>query len=247
MGPAGTQADIFMDGQGAKRTLHAYAEEPFFVRGQEIAVFRKCASESSAGINGCQANATTNATRAKQDWGDGTGVIFVSQYPPGTTQDELSEAFSRFGRYEKFVTRMYNNLCHFSSVLTERIAHAGPGSRYAYFVYSSDDYVEQILRSHKRIPITVQGKNLRIERTTNQPYTASPASSDLALELGNSLDPEASEDIVEELTHTVPRWRGSTGPSRVLWIGRLPTNIDREALKNFWSRLGCVVEVRACS
>lgn len=81
----------------------------------------------------------------------------------------------------------------------------------------------------------------------NRPYAPSPGSSDIALELGKSLDPAASKAILEELKQTIPRWRGSYEPSRVLWIGRLPTNMSREALTNFWSRLGCVVEVRACS
>ena len=249
VGPGGTRADIiFIDAQGPKRTLHAYAEEPFFVRGQEIVIFRKCAGTDFRAVNDNEAHATIKGTsRARQDWGDGSGVIFVSQFPSGTTQDELSEAFSRFGRYERFVMRMYKHLYHFFSTRTQRIVHTGPGSRYAYVVYSSDDRVEQILRSHKRIPIKVQGENLRIERTTNRPYTLSPGSSDIALELGKPLDPAASDAILEELKQTVPKWRGSYEPSRVLWIGRLPTNMTKEALTNFWSRLGCVVEVRACS
>ena len=119
VGPDGTRADIiFTDVQGVKRTLHAYAEEPFFVRGQEIVMFRKCAApgfKAANDHNDHQATATTKASRgrARQDWGDGSGVIFVSQFPSGTTQDELSEAFSRFGRYERFVMRMYKYLYHF--------------------------------------------------------------------------------------------------------------------------------------
>ncbi|KAI9461900.1 hypothetical protein BJY52DRAFT_163912 [Lactarius psammicola] len=111
-------------------------------------------------------------------------------------------------------------------------------------MYSSNDRVEHILRSHRRIPITIRGESLRIERTVNRPYTLSPGSSDIALELGRPLDPAASQAILEELRQTVPGWRGSYEPSRVLWIGRLPSSVSREALTNFWSRLGCVVEVR---
>jgi len=256
MGPGGTRADIkFANAHGAKRTLHAYAEQSFFVRGREIVVFRKCAHEASPGVSAVkddQENANTawpaNPSRAKADRGDGRGAIFVSQFPSGTTQDELWEALSRFGRYERFVMRMYNAcIAPLARLLTERTRHAGPGSRYAYFMYSSDDPVEHILRSHSRIPITVRGESLRIERTVNRPYTLSPGSSDVALELGRSLDPTASQAIIEELKQTVPRWRGSYEPSRVLWIGRLPSAVSREALTNFWSRLGCVVEVRPCS
>jgi hypothetical protein len=62
---------------------------------------------------------------------------------------------------------------------------------------------------------------------------------------GKPLDPAEASAIVEELKETVPRWRGSYEPSRVLWIGRLPYKVNPDALTNFWSRLGCVVEVRS--
>ena len=39
--PDGRHADVFADGHGVKRTLHAYGEKPFRVRGKEIIVFRK--------------------------------------------------------------------------------------------------------------------------------------------------------------------------------------------------------------
>jgi hypothetical protein len=124
----------------------------------------------------------------------------------------------------------------------------GPGSKYAYFMYSSNDRVEHILHIHRRVPITVRGQSLRIERTVNCPYGLSRGpSAENAPELGKPLDPATSTAIVEELKRTVPGWRGSYEPSRVLWIGRLPTNISRTALTNFWSRLGCVVEVRPCT
>ncbi len=42
----------------------------------------------------------------------------------------------------------------------------------------------------------------------------------------------------------MPKFRGSQNPSRVLWIGGLPRRISRTALTNFWSRLGCAVDVR---
>jgi hypothetical protein len=48
------------------------------------------------------------------------------------------------------------------------------------------------------------------------------------LELGKPLDQATSSAILEELKRTVPRWRGSQEPSRVLWIGRLPTDIFRQ-------------------
>jgi hypothetical protein len=251
MGPGGTRADvIFVDAHGVKRTLHAYAEQPLFVRGREVIVFRKCVHEASASVravNDEQANTAWQAdpSCAREDRGDGSGAIFVSQFPSGTTQDELWEALSRFGRYERFVMRMYNACTISLARLLTRTRHVGPGSKYAYFMYSSDERVEHILRSHGRIPITVRGESLRIERTVNRPYSPLHGSSDL--ELGKSLEPAASKAIIEELKQTVPRWRGTYEPSRVLWIGRLPSSVSREALTHFWSRLGCVVEVRACS
>ena len=115
MGPGGTRADIiYMDAEGVKRTLHAYAEEPFFVRGREVIMYRKCVHEANAGGRVGHDDQPKNTawqadpSRARPDWGDNSGAIFVSQFPSGTTQDELWEAFSRFGKYERFVMRMYN-------------------------------------------------------------------------------------------------------------------------------------------
>jgi hypothetical protein len=120
----------------------------------------------------------------------------------------------------------------------------GPGSKYAYVMYSSNDRAEDVLRAHERLPITVRRRQLRIERTHNRPYTPSNDPEAYRLELGKPLDPEESSALLKELKKSVPRWKGLYEPSRVLWIGRLPSNIDRGALINFWSRLGCVVEVR---
>jgi len=111
-------------------------------------------------------------------------------------------------------------------------------------VYSSDDRVEDILRVHERVPITFRGQSLRIERTKNRPHNLSTDSEEEHL---RELEKPASSALVEELKRTVPGWKGSCGPSRVLWVGRLPSDMPREALTNFWSRLGCVIEVRTCA
>jgi len=110
-------------------------------------------------------------------------------------------------------------------------------------MYSSDDRVENILRVHERVPITFRGQALRIERTKNRPPNSLIESEGPVVEL----DAATSSALVEELKKTVPGWKGSREPSRVLWVGRLPHGIPREALTNFWSRLGCVVEVRSCA
>ncbi len=86
-----------------------------------------------------------------------------------------------------------------------------------------------------------------MERATDIPYSLDTEPSEHLPELGKPLDPAASSAVVEELKKTVPRWRGSYEPSRVLWVGRLPIDISRNVLTNFWSRLGCVVEVRTCA
>ena len=102
-----------MAAEGVKRTLHAYTDQTFSVRGREVIKFRKCVHEASTSVSvghDDQANNTAwqaDPSRARPGWGDGSGAIFVSHFPSGTTQDELWEAFSRFGRYEKFVMRMY--------------------------------------------------------------------------------------------------------------------------------------------
>ncbi|KAF8492390.1 hypothetical protein F5888DRAFT_911356 [Russula emetica] len=159
-------------------------------------------------------------TRTEQGRDD--GATFMSNFPPTMTQEELSEAERK---YEQFVMR--------------------PGSKYAYFIYSNDDHVGEILSVHQRVSITVRRRTLRIERAENRPYSPSPGSLADALELGKPLDPATCSAILRELTRTVSRVRGSHNPSRVLWIGWLPARISRTALTNFWSRLGSVVDIRS--
>ena len=108
-------------------------------------------------------------------------------------------------------------------------------------MYSNKDRVEQILSIHQRVPITLRGKILRIERAESRPYGLPPGSLGNDLEQGKPPDPATCSAILEELTRTVSRFRGLHNPSRVLWIGRLPSDISRTALVNFWSQLGCVV------
>ena len=118
-----------------------------------------------------------------------------------------------------------------------------PGSKCAYFIYSNKNHVEEILRVHQQVPITVRGQILRIESSENRPSLSPDSLGDV--ELGKPLDPETCNAIVKELTQTVPGFRGTHGPSRVIWLGSLPIHISRPALTNFWSRLGCVVDVRS--
>jgi hypothetical protein len=116
----------------------------------------------------------------------------------------------------------------------------GPGSEAAYFIYSNEDRVKEILIVHQRVPITVRGQTLRIERPVDRPYSLSPGTLADALELGKPPDPATSSAILEGLTRTVSRFKGLHNQSRVLWIGALPRRISQTALTNFWSR---VVEV----
>src|SRR6267154_5142394 len=64
----------------------------------------------------------------------------------------------------------------------------GPGSEHAYFIYSNEDRVEEILSVHRRVPITIQGRTLRIERAENRPYRPSTVYSGDASELEKPLD-----------------------------------------------------------
>jgi hypothetical protein len=89
---------------------------------------------------------------------------------------------------------------------------------------------------HQRVPITVQGRTLRIEHAANCPYSLSSGFSGNALELRKSLDPVTCSAILKELTRC-PRYCKNSHKCSEL-VGCL-----RISLANFWSRLG-YVEVR---
>ena len=239
---------------GVKRTLYANAEQPMHVRGREITVFRKKTQNENGGTEGndesvadtdADADAASRATTARQ--GDNR-TIFVSRFPRNTTQEELSEVLEPLGKYERLIMRMSSALCTFSSswgFLSGLII--GPNSKCAFFIYSSEDRVEQILRVHERVPITVQGQTLQIEHAKKPTYNFPRGTSGQPLELEKPPDYATCSAILEEFTRMVPRFRGSHEPTRVLWVGRLPTDISPTALTNFWSRLGCVVDLRTCT
>jgi hypothetical protein len=238
---------VFADVHGVKRTLHAYAEKPLRVRGREIVMFRKYTKIKKVSDMDTDSD-TPSATRTEQGRDD--GGIFVSNFPPTTTQEEILEALGPFGKYEQFVMRMSFALL---SVSLKQVGFLsgliiiGPGSKRAHFIYSNEDRVEDILSVHQQVPITVGGRTLRIERAENRPYRPSPGYLGDDLEFGKPLDPATSSAILKELTRMVSGFKGSHNPSRVLWIGGLPTRISRVALANFWSRVGCVVDVRPCT
>jgi hypothetical protein len=111
--PDGRRADVvYGDAHGVKRALHAYAEQPLCVRGQEIDVFRKHAKrgdkESGVDMDATTAlrasSSRTSYTRTEQGRDD--GAIFVSSFHHNTTQEELSEALASFGKYQRLVMRM---------------------------------------------------------------------------------------------------------------------------------------------
>lgn len=105
----GRRADVvFADVESVTRSLHAYAEQPLWVRGRSVVVFR---GKHSAGVNagGAVASRGPFYVRNEQDGDDGAndGAIFVSNFPAGTTQEQLSEVFRPLGKYKKFVMRMF--------------------------------------------------------------------------------------------------------------------------------------------
>lgn len=95
---------VFADDYGVKRTLHAYAEKPLLVRGKEITVFRKQTTGVNRASSGMGMDASSRTSGPEQGL-DG-GAIFVGNFPPKMTQEELFEALAPFGKYEKFVMRM---------------------------------------------------------------------------------------------------------------------------------------------
>ncbi len=102
-----------------------------------------------------------------------------------------------------------------------------PESKYAFFIFSNEDCVEQILRIHQRVLITLQGRTLCIECAVNRPYSLNSRSSGNALELGQTLDLATCRAILKELIGTVPSFRVQTSycASSGLVAGRLPTDI----------------------
>lgn len=111
--PGGKRAEVvFVDAHDVKRTLHAYAEQPLRVRGKDIIVFRKHTRGTGASVNRDDVTGADTARRSRnfsysqteQDNSD--GAIFVSDFPPDTTKEELLEALTPYGKYERFVMRM---------------------------------------------------------------------------------------------------------------------------------------------
>lgn len=110
----GSRAEVmFADVDSVKRALHAYAERPFYVQGQEIAVFRKPSNADSAGVSDLFPGPFR--MRRERDDDDGSdSSIFVANFPAGTTHEELSGVFTPLGRYERFVMRTCFSPCRFS-------------------------------------------------------------------------------------------------------------------------------------
>ena len=113
--PGGRSADVlFADVHGLRRTLHAYADQPIRVRGQEITIFRK--HTRGAGLLSLGAHDVTgenavwqekSASYSFTEKGEPDGAIFVTDFPLDTTQEELSEALGSLGRYDRFVMRTF--------------------------------------------------------------------------------------------------------------------------------------------
>ena len=79
----------------------------------------------------------------------------------------LLGALDPFGKFEQIVMRMSFVLPSLRQVgCLSGLIIIGPGSNYAYFIYSNED-AEEILSFHQRVPITVWGRILRIERAEN--------------------------------------------------------------------------------
>ena len=80
------------------------------MRGRAIDVFRKH-TDTESGANGDTWRGS-NRSRTSSDGPrhpqsrDNDGAIFVSSFPPGTTQADLAEALGAFGKFDRLVMRM---------------------------------------------------------------------------------------------------------------------------------------------
>jgi hypothetical protein len=109
-------AVVFADADAVSRVLHAYADEPLRVRGQEIVVFRERSARREPGVKAGAPRGTHRARHERMDDdGEGHGVIFVSNFPPGTTQEEVLKALAPLGKYERIVMRTCFTLSFFFS------------------------------------------------------------------------------------------------------------------------------------
>ncbi|KAI0270387.1 hypothetical protein BC834DRAFT_861094 [Gloeopeniophorella convolvens] len=216
---SGTRADaVFADPDAVTRALHAYAEGPLVVRGQPVVLFRGDAGNDE------EVDVKTVEEEASERWDDGRDALFVSSFPRDTLREDVRDALERLGHFDEFIMR--------------------PGSQYAHFLYSSPERVDEILAVHARSPVSLHGQRLRIERSTNRPYSPRLPSAEAVTELEPPMSAAEARDTIDELRRTVPGWRGAYAPSRVLWIGRLPRAMPADALAAFWARLGTVVDVR---
>ncbi|KAH9988611.1 hypothetical protein BJV77DRAFT_732077 [Russula vinacea] len=156
--------------------------------------------------------------------------------------EELLEALALFGKCDLLAMRMFLFPSHSLKQLGFMSeTHRRSQFKICIFVYSYKNRVEKYCVTNGFL----SPPGAKPTHRTHQEPPVRPVLWVLgAPPFGKSLDPATSSTILEELKRTVPRWRGTQEPSRVLWIGRLSTP---RWLTNLWSRLGCVVEVRTLS
>ena len=97
---------VFTDAHRVKRTVHFYTEKPLHVCGREIVAFPRY-TKMNHGVEGGDEESGADTDTAPWATRNGQGgSIFVSNIPPETTQEELSEALELLGKYERLVMRM---------------------------------------------------------------------------------------------------------------------------------------------
>jgi hypothetical protein len=153
------------------------------------------------------ADTPSRVTRTEQGRDD--GAIFGSNFPPTTTQEDLSEAERK---YEQFVVRLsfallslkqvgflsgfiiigLGNTC-ISYIRTRIMSRCSPTS--SYHRPGGGPSASNVQRIHTACPLVLWGDVLKIRKP---------------------LDPATSSAILKELTRTVSRFGGSHNPSRVL-------------------------------
>jgi hypothetical protein len=98
-------AVVFADAVAVRRVLHAYADQPLRVRGQEIVVSRERSAHRGPDVKVVAPRGTPRARDEKKDDGEGNSAIFVSNFPAGTTQEVLLRVLAPLGKYEGIVMR----------------------------------------------------------------------------------------------------------------------------------------------
>ena len=140
-------------GHGVKRALHAYAEKSLRVREREIIVFSEV-HEYGRGV-GHDMDTQSRATRAEQDRDN--GACLCPTFPLRRRKKSYQRRWNRSRSTSNswcvsFALHTLKQMGFLSVLYYHR-----SGFKFAYFKYSNEDRVKEILNAHQWVPITVRG------------------------------------------------------------------------------------------